>query len=377
MLICQAPLITLFVVVVIFTCLKFILTNYLKQKQEDIYNLQDKVHQQLQVESSGNLQKVGEFEKKVESEASKISINIRLIKIALSEWIALPFMLLYYGFWNIVQIIVLVSSEAVLQTKCMFLTPQGDSIQIYLNISSAMVILIIIFVCAVIIVTDFVVFMVRKKGCDIIGYFREDKLFFRFEMILIIIIGGIAALIQVVIPFVRSNANEWVSKSIVIIVEASLLYAVVGNIFLISIIKHITQKRKTIDPTILLEVLNEKKGFELFSNFTKLEWSQENILLYNEIQKYKELVSYRSRAKRSAEIYKTYISSYAPIMVNLPHDVKKRFHDSLNTLKEEDSKEWNEIFKTIEGEVLLNMKDSFKRFTSTNEYMNWAKQYHK
>lgn len=351
------------------------LTNFLKQKQEDIYKLKDSVHHQMMIVSSGSIQKLDEFEKTVETKASKISLGIKFIKVALSEWIALPFMVAFYVFWNVVQVIVLVSSEAALKTKCMFLTPDGESIQTYMNISSSLIILGLILFGIGMVLSDSIIYFIRKKECDIIGYFKEDKLFFRLEFIFIVLAGTLGGLAQTIIPFIKSSLNEWVSKTVVLLIEALLLYVFSGNILLISIIQTISQKRRIIDPTSLLEVLKEKKGLDLFSKYTKLEWSQENLLLYHEIQKYKELDSYKLRFKRSAEIYRTYISSNAPIQVNLPHNVQKSYHESMETLKEGDTTGWTEIFKDVEGEVLANLRDSFTRFTSTGEYKNWAKQF--
>lgn len=355
--------------------LKFILTTFAIRKQSQIWDIQNNSHEMLKRGSSLELPTLNEIERKTSEATRKISIIIKIIRILLSGWVSVAVTILFAIIWTIIEIIILLVGEAIEKTTCIIGTTSGRTIINYMMGGNIIMFAIVLLVSILVIILDIGLNLVEKKECDILVYFKDDPLFFRLEF-LIIVIPLFTAFALTSIAFYINSYNEWVIKFGFLVIEFIIYYVYGGNILLITIIKKITQSKKAVDPTSINDVLGNKIANKLITEYAKKEWSQENILVFNEIQKYKVL-KFKYKKKRANEIYTTYICYNAPIEINLPYDIQNPLKEKLQSLKDEEEESWNNIFDEIEYEVLKNIKDTFSRFKSTNEYQQWASTFKK
>lgn len=370
----QAPLLIMVLIIIILTLLKFILTNFAVSKQNQIWKIQDNLHDLKKRGSSGEIPKLDEIEKSTSKATKEIGFYIKAIRVLLSGWIAAGVTLLFGVVWVVLEIVIQVISEAVLNTKCIIGDPKGSIIMNYMQGGSIAMFALVFILSFAVLIIDIVLDLVHKKGCNFLGFFKDDKLFFRIEFILIIIPLFIAFLATSIGYYLKVQ-NQWVVKTIFCIFEVLLWYGFGGNILLITLVKWLMERKKVIDPTSIMEVLGDKKGKNMLTSYAEKEWSQENILLYNDIQKYKDL-KLKNQKKRASEIYKTYIVSNAPIEINLPHDIQHKIKDLISSLKDDDE-QWAKVFEEAEFEVLKNIKDTFLRFTNTSEFKEWSGSFKK
>lgn len=371
----QSPLLANVFIILSLNMLRFILNNFLVKKQNEIWEIKDGVHEMKRRGSSENIPGLEEIEAKTTKTTKRIGVLIKFIKVVLSGWVSTAVSIIYFIFWVIIEVIILVIGEKVTGTTCLMGTSKNV---LNFMMGGSIIMFSFVFILATIVfIVDIVLHLVSHLGCDCTEYIKEDPLFFRLEFLLTYFPFFILFIALTMQSFVTQTfLNEWVPKVGIFVVQLILLYLFGGNLLLITIIKTIKDSRKAIDPSDLMEVLGDKKGKDLFSSFSKKEWSQENVLLYNEILKYKELTT-KQKTKRALDIYSTYISSSALIEVNLPSEVTTELNGRISTYKEDEEDLWSKLFDTVELEVIKNMKDTFLRFTNSTDYKEWVKSLRK
>lgn len=98
----------------------------------------------------------------------------------------------------------------------------------------------------------------------------------------------------------------------------------------------------------------------------------ENILLYEDIEKYKKINSAQDKIKFAELIYKTYFSENSILEANIPKkysNVIRSKLDSNNALQNID----NTLFEDILTLVKVNLTDTFQRFRRVPEYARYIK----
>jgi class 3 adenylate cyclase len=109
----------------------------------------------------------------------------------------------------------------------------------------------------------------------------------------------------------------------------------------------------------LAQVLSDGKLQQNFQDFCQNEHSKENVLLWNSIQRYKQIQSSDERRQAVSEMNEKYLLLNGLYTVNINERLKKRISDEL----ENNSSEFSvQLFDEIQIELELVMKDSFKRF---------------
>jgi hypothetical protein len=182
----------------------------------------------------------------------------------------------------------------------------------------------------------------KEKGCcKLKGYFFTDDPFgFRIEQFGIILVL-IPLVLVTIIPFSRTlaeisrgNATRNSSPSVIVLtyvevffyfsIELSLLISscIVGLIY--SIIAIIKEKLRTpVFDSEFEAFLNTKEGINVFKEFSKTEWSTENILFFEEITKYKEIKKFTAAKRQATQMNLNFIEIGSPLEVNLSGDTRR------------------------------------------------------
>ena len=245
------------------------------------------------------------------------------------------------------------------------------------------------FLAACLMLIDIYLF-VRENGFKIKKFYWEDDLYrFRIEQLISFLIASFLVLFSVVqfayyfldalnvLKIDRSGFQNTVIQSLQTIVigliqfVASIAFTCVGLFFAI-----ISWIKKKFQPKIFDSefdaFINTKTGKVIFKKHAKIEWSLENILFYEEIEKYEKIPSRKHAHRRSKEILENYILVGSPLEVNLSSDVRKNTIKKVNHF-EEYKEVYQSIFIDSVKETKRNMRDTFSRICLTNEYEEWKK----
>eukprot|EP01080_Neovahlkampfia_damariscottae_P008239 gene8239-64_t len=138
---------------------------------------------------------------------------------------------------------------------------------------------------------------------------------------------------------------------------------------LIHYIQALKKEEETRDGYEIEKYLDHDELFDLFLEFAKDEWSQENVLAYRDIKKFKRLNSLDKRKNHAQKIYYNYFNgAQSPLEVNID---AKACKDLFRNLNEKDSKYNEEIFEDIEQTVKTNIRDTWSRFVLTSKFLNY------
>eukprot|EP01080_Neovahlkampfia_damariscottae_P005618 gene5618-9435_t len=111
--------------------------------------------------------------------------------------------------------------------------------------------------------------------------------------------------------------------------------------------------------------MENEKLWELFTEFSELEFALENVKCYEDIQKFKKLKSEAVRVVHIEKIEKVYLSSSSDLEVNVSNKVRKQF-DIKKSEKIDES-----FFEDIEREIVENLSDTWSRFVVSYQYQNF------
>ena len=116
--------------------------------------------------------------------------------------------------------------------------------------------------------------------------------------------------------------------------------------------------------------INTKSGKEIFKLYARNEYSLENILFFEEVQNYKELDNLKVAKRKSQELLQNYLSIGSPLEVNLSHPGRKLTIEKIENFKDYED-EYQFIFDDCILETKRNMRDTFSRISSSNEFLQW------
>ena len=127
----------------------------------------------------------------------------------------------------------------------------------------------------------------------------------------------------------------------------------------------ITKKISVIDKSINLnETLKDPNFLKFFKLFSASEFSSENVIFYEEVQKYKIITDPNERVSRADQILKIFFTSDSIYEINTSRSF-------LITLKEEMEENCScELFDEILKDVMnTNLSDTFQRFRFSDLYI--------
>jgi hypothetical protein len=105
-----------------------------------------------------------------------------------------------------------------------------------------------------------------------------------------------------------------------------------------------------------LLTLSTRKSF--FLSFLESEHSEENLLFYTDILKYRTLQEEKERVELAFAIYHQFIKFQ---VVNLSSSVFKSINEKYSSAPPD-------LFDTASQEIFLNMRDPFSRFKKSKEF---------
>jgi hypothetical protein len=221
---------------------------------------------------------------------------------------------------------------------------------------------------------------IRERGCSPKSYFTKDDPFgFRFQFyvnFLTILVVTIGQTNRIILYFIKSNSNAhtWDHYLTILINTAlTIFYTLFFGCFglIVVCIQKIQSNRKTIVYDSLFEALiKDKKGNEIFKSYSTSEWSMENILYFEDVEKYKNCATFKLAKRRAAEILKNYVVQGSPLEINISGEIRKTLLKKLNNLDEFEF-EYLTIFDKSMEEVKRNMRDTLSRIPQT-ELKKWS-----
>jgi hypothetical protein len=207
-----------------------------------------------------------------------------------------------------------------------------------------------------------------KKG--IIFYFiGDDPLMYRLELIFISTIVVLAFVIPLII-------RERVPFYAIIVDQIVILFdqLTLGNglAAFVGLYRKLTLKHSTeiVEQGILEQELNNTKFRELFEQYSLSELSYENIEAWNQLSSYEEtgFISFTEYE----EFYKSFISSSAPMQLNLSSKTRKFCNDISNRQELSEDIELSQLH-LLKQDIMNNLADTYSRFVNTTEYKLYAR----
>eukprot|EP01080_Neovahlkampfia_damariscottae_P012452 gene12452-6203_t len=218
-------------------------------------------------------------------------------------------------------------------------------------------------------------------------YIHSDPYFFRLEQIIAFIIFALYFLFEMinlnVLIFGTENAFYFyfgkffstIGRSVITYLfafyQALLPLLVTLLVLFIKWIKKIIYKDKVIDSDNLDLMLDDDKFFDLFLEFAKSEWSQENLLCYRDIRKFKRAKTKEKRTDQAFNIYYIYLNGKnSPAEVNIDGKTCIRLFKTIN---DESCKFESDTFENVEKTVKVNIADTWGRFCLTDVFTKYEK----
>eukprot|EP01080_Neovahlkampfia_damariscottae_P000504 gene504-8018_t len=139
------------------------------------------------------------------------------------------------------------------------------------------------------------------------------------------------------------------------------------------ILKCVTRKNGNLTLNDLQIVLASDILSPLFFEFSKQEWSQENLLCYRDIDAYKKISKIEKKKEFALEIFDKYLSGTdAPLEINIDQRQCIALKKDMQSC-EDDSIFDNELFAKVEQTVQVNLSDTLSRFIISPVYVNYER----
>ena len=158
------------------------------------------------------------------------------------------------------------------------------------------------------------------------------------------------------------------------------------------------QKKKKVSKDLIKQELSDDNIIDLLRDFTKNEWSEENLLSYLDVCEYKDIIkkskkdsvnenfsveqlltSYQSlkpdeiantKELKVGQIFHLYLNgSKSPCEINIDYKRVKILKDSINETKDLTEN----LFDKIEEAIKINLSDTYSRFVVSPSYISYKK----
>jgi hypothetical protein len=358
----QAPVMIIFVLITLANMIRYITTEQLQKAKDNAWNLH------LQIKDVSN---------EKEDAMKSLEKFVRIAKICLSGWLMIPIVFGAVVVWVVIEVIIVLIGGAIAQETCTMTSSKGFVILAVMQGVNLGIYVLVAIVTLIFFVTDIVIFA-RQNGFSPLQYFREDPLFFRLEYIFTFIWVFAATLLITGVFFVQTQ-QQWSILVVLSVLEGVGLFCCGGFLLGVTIFHVIRNTNHTVDPTSIRDVIKDKLGREKLFEFTRREWSSENLMAFIEIQDIKQIriggqsTTSELQMKKTKDLVDMYFKTGACIEVNLPGEVKK---DLLKGVGNNDGQVGIvEILDPVEKELLANLKDTFFRWSRTGEYTSWASKH--
>jgi hypothetical protein len=199
-------------------------------------------------------------------------------------------------------------------------------------------------------------------------YVDDDPFYFRIESI-----SSIPLAIAVIVWGVVSLPDVFH----IILTEICILWLMVasgGVALVISLYRYgrslCVKQAATMDERMAMaEVFHVPSIFDLFLSYCKKEWSMENLLIYQDIEKYRGITVLETRKNFASEIFHKYLNgSSSPFEVNLDATTIDEVRTNMAQQKFTE-----DIFNGVRSVVVFNLLDTYQRFVTTFSYIDLKK----
>jgi hypothetical protein len=248
-----------------------------------------------------------------------------------------------------------------------------NSISMILRLIHTFLIVSVILVNIGIFIIDIILNFKKLIKCKLYRYFIfSDPHYFRFEQILLLFI------VMILIVWVSMSGSPFFFK--LLVTEFLLFYLLhIGGVFslyvtiFLCIYYKLKKSNNSHHASNLENIFNDEELFQMFKEYSKSEWSIENVFCKVDINKYKSLNSPKKRKILSEFICTQYLNSdFSPFEVNVD---TKAIAQVTNLVQNSDKTPLErDLFKEVEQVVDSNLLDTFSRFQFTKKYVHYVQK---
>jgi hypothetical protein len=200
----------------------------------------------------------------------------------------------------------------------------------------------------------------------------DETLGFRKEGGRLVIYASLIGLIAVVLRGSTSTSPHKRNDVFFLLWLIPMIYQIRG--VLLPALRTLSMFQKTIKQEVTVplgELLLTSRGFKFFYHFTEAEFSQENPLCFQAIERYRRKTSLASLK----DIYEKYFAPGAPLQVNIPFKVVEELRLFVKSANASTPMEQLQCaFDIAQTELLTLMSgDSYRRFLSSSHYEGFQK----
>lgn len=205
----------------------------------------------------------------------------------------------------------------------------------------------------------------------LIGYLKDDVFFFRTE----VVFWGLVVEFPIFVTktvFQYAGIEFWYLLGNTIMIFTILCHTVLSPLILtiIELVRRLTSKTKN-SVGELSNLLDEPSGLALIKEYAKNEYSSENIICFEKIQKFKQLKTEEEMINFLADFYLLFLNGgESELELNVTKDASKIVEDLLKKKEGINTKSLEEV----ERQIKYNITDTFQRYRMTAEYRRYLKE---
>jgi hypothetical protein len=294
--------------------------------------------------------------------------KFQLLKLLGSSWFLLGLVVCTYLFYVLIFFIGFASTNFVCNSTIIWHT-------VFYVVSLSLFLIAF----GILFIYDVILNFAKLKKCRIFSVLREDLYFYRFE---IYILG-----LFLVFPFwlislfmnpdffqvksFRFARNQLrpeipVVSSLASVSFYTFFFMQCGFVLIMTLIKALIGLicRKPKKKGAMAEWIKNEDRKKLFIEFLEKEWSVENMQCYDQCHKFLKIIDPEEKLDCARKLYMTHLSGKkATLEVNVPNSITQEIRTKLYALQITD-----DLFDRLLGEIVMNLNDSFARFTVTIAY---------
>eukprot|EP01080_Neovahlkampfia_damariscottae_P012003 gene12003-5403_t len=379
-----------------FNFLRFVFITYLNNKKESLFSEKDQTSNDLMlldrnesinsgggggggdiggsigIGSSGSIvdNRIEGFinEKKKFNLNSIFGIILRILNFTTSSFISVIFIILCLFTFYLIILLAAIPSYLTNQGKCTIIQ---RSISVPILVAFGLFALILTILTQII---DLILNFEQLKN-PYKFFFINDPFYFRLESLSVTLL-----LIFIIFTNIITSFVTW--RWLTILLNSISLYWVVFIqcffVLSITIFKSISKwfnclnKYSNTCSVDMHTCLTNSYLKSHFKTFCKQEWSIENLLLWQKIEKYKIISNYKKRKELSEEIFNTFLDSGSFLEVNITRSIANSFKYSIdNDTLNDDS------LQNVQLTIETNLSDTYSRFIHTKEFIQFEKKMNK
>lgn len=312
-----------------------------------------------------NQQKLIYLSSKETSDVLKLRWPFRLLKFT-SHWVFnLVLIAVCYIFLLFLYIIILGSASF----NCSILSLRdfySGIIPYYIIIAFLVIFILIVFVFDIILSFD------KIRNCELKYLWKEDGFYFRVETYVFgvfITIPYVILMSILAFSFLGQIDSQALYFFLVTMMYYLAFFYQVLFVLIVTIITFILKlfKKKNSDDA-LVKLMKNKETHDMIYDFSKSEFSVENVACYDDLQVFKKEKDQDRMFQLATRIYKAYLSgSESELEVNISSDICKKVKIEIDSGKVQP-----DLFVNVERQIITNLSDTFSRLIFTRAFIQWA-----